>query len=105
MIQKLLIGFALTLVSVSCAAQATPAVYNHPPLSKALGAGMNYWSGDWGAADINRWGPQAWATLTVWHDLSVIAEGHSMLFGGNAHADNYKYVAGGGGLIYTTGYW
>jgi len=105
MISKLLVVIAVTLVSVSCAGQATPAVFNHPPLSTALGAGMNYWSGDWGHADINRWGPQVWGTLTIWHDLSLIAEGHSMIVGGNAHADNYKYFTGGGGLIYTSGYW
>ena len=65
---------------------------------------MNYWSGDWGAGDINRWGPSAWGTVTIWHDLSLIGEGHSMVLGGNRGASNYKYFAGGGGLIYTSDY-
>lgn len=103
MIAKLLVGIAISLVSVSCIAQAVPAA-NHPPLSTSVGAGMNYSSGDWGTADINRWGPSAWATLTIWHDLSIIAEGHSMILGGNPAASNFKYFAGGGGLIYTSGY-
>jgi len=108
MVAKLLVGIAVGLVAASCAAQVVPSVVNHPPLSTSLGGGINYWSGDWGNGDINRWGPQAWATMTVWHDLSVIAEGHSMIWGGNNLASGnpgYKYFTGGGGLIYTSGYW
>lgn len=101
---KLLLSLAVSFVSLSCAAQVVPAVVR-PPLAPTVGAGMNYWSGDWGTGDINRWGPSAWATLSVWHDLGVIAEGHSMILGGNGLASNYKYFAGGGGLIYTSGYW
>jgi opacity protein-like surface antigen len=104
MVAKLLIGITISLASLSCAAQVVPAV-NHPPLAKTAGIGLDYWSGDWGKADINRFGPAAWATLTIWHDLSLIAEGHSMVFGGNSQASNYKYFAGGGGLVYTSGYW
>lgn len=104
MITKLLVGIAISVVSVSCAAQVVPAA-SHPPLSTSLGVGINYWSGDWGAGDINRLGPSAWGTVTIWHDLSVIAEGHSMAAGGNSLASNYKYFAGGGGLIWTTDYW
>jgi hypothetical protein len=67
---------------------------------------MGYFSGDWGRGDINRWGPSAWATVSIWHDLGIIAEGHSMIVGGNEqYASHYKYFAGGGGLIYTSGYW
>jgi opacity protein-like surface antigen len=102
---KFLVAIAVNVVSLSCAAQVAPAVINHPPLATTLGVGMNYWSGDWGRGDINRWGPSAWATVTIWHDLSVIAEGHSMILGGNQRASNYKYFTGGGGLIYTSGYW
>ena len=58
-----------------------------------------------GGGDINRWGPSAWATLTIWHDLGIIAEGHSMIMGGNQIAQNYKYFAGGGGLIFTSRRW
>jgi opacity protein-like surface antigen len=102
---KFLIVIGVSFLSVSCAAQVTAPTYSHPPLATSLGVGMNYWSGDWGSGDINRWGPSAWGTVTVWHDLSVIAEGHSMIVGGNQLASNYKYFTGGGGLIYTSDYW
>lgn len=105
MVAKLLVGLAVSLVSISCAAQVAPAANNHPPLATSLGGGMDYMSGDWGTGDINRWGPTAWATVTIWHDLSFIAEGHSMIIGGNQEASNFKYFTGGGGLIYTSGYW
>ncbi len=103
---KLLVGIAITLLSVSCAAQVAPAAgTTHPRLATSLGAGMNYWSGDWGRADINRWGPSAWGTVTIWHDLSLIAESHSMILGGNDIASQYKYFTGGGGLVYISDYW
>ena len=102
MVAKLLVAIAVSLASLSGAAQVVPAA-NRPPLSTTLGGGMNYWSGDWGRGDINRWGPSAWGTVTIWHDVSVIAEGHSMIAGGRV--SNYKYFAGGGGLIYTSDYW
>jgi len=105
MVSKLLVGLAVSLVSLSCAAQVVSPTTTHPPLATSVGGGMNYWSGDWGAGDINRWGPSAWATVTIWHDLSVVAEGHSMIVGGNQMASNYKYFTGGGGLIYTSDYW
>ncbi|MBV8438067.1 MAG: outer membrane beta-barrel protein [Silvibacterium sp.] len=100
---KLLVGIAVTLVSASCAAQVAPAI--HPPRSAAVGAGMMYSSGDWGSADINRWGPSAWATVTIWHDFSVIAEGRSSFFGGNSNSFNFKYFTGGGGLIWISDYY
>lgn len=102
---KLLVAIAVSFVSLSCAAQVAPAVYIRPSLAPTVGGGMNYSSGDWGRGDINRWGPSAWATVTIWHDLSIIAEGHSMIVGGNRRASDFKYFAGGGGLIYTSDYW
>ena len=105
MAAKLLVGLAVILFSISCVAQVAPAANTHPPLSTSLGGGMDFFSGDWGTGDINRWGPTAWGTVTIWHDLSLIAEGHSMNIGGNDLASHYKYYAGGGGLIYTSGYW
>ncbi len=105
MVAKLLVATSLILFSISSAAQVAPSANNHPPLATTLGGGMDYMSGDWGRGDINRWGPAAWATVTIWHDLSAIAEGHSMILGGNDLASQYKYFAGGGGLIYTSGYW
>jgi opacity protein-like surface antigen len=105
MVAKLLVAISVILVSISCAAQVAPSANNHPPLAMTLGGGMDYMSGDWGTGDINRWGPTAWATVTIWHDLSAIAEGHSMIVGGNDLASQFKYFTGGGGLIYTSGYW
>jgi opacity protein-like surface antigen len=105
MVVKLVVAVAVSLVSLSCASQVVPSVNYRPSLSTSVGAGMNYSSGDWGAGDINRWGPSAWATLTIWHDLSVIAEGHSMIGGGNQLASAYKYFAGEGGLVYTSDYY
>lgn len=105
MLAKFLVGITLSVVSISCAAQVVPAA-SHPPLATSFGAGLNYWSGDWGSDNINRFGPSVWGTVTIWHDLSVIAEGHSMVGGGNqSGANNYKYFAGGGGLVYTSDYW
>ena len=101
---KLLAGIVLSLVSVSCAAQVVPAA-TRPGGATALGGGFNYSSADWGAADINRFGPNVWAQVTIWHDLSLIAEGHSMIWGGNKYAPLFKYYAAGGGLIYTSGYY
>ena len=103
MIKKLLIGIAAGLVSVSCAAQVVPAV-THPPLSTSLGFGMDYMSGDWGKGDINRFGPTGWGTVTIWHDVSLIAEAHSMIVGGNNLASQYKYVSGGGGVVWISDY-
>lgn len=110
MFSKLLIGISVSILSASCAAQVVPAA-NRPPLSGSIGGGMDYLSGDWGRADINRWGPSAWATVTIWHDVSVIVEGHSAFIGGNDFAQGktglppFKYVNGGGGLIWTSGYY
>jgi hypothetical protein len=104
MVAKLFLGIAVSLVSVSCDAQVVASAAR-PTLSTSVGGGMNYWSGDWGAGNINRWGPSAWATVTVWHNFGIIAEGHSMFIGGNANAPNFKYFAGGGGLIYTLKRW
>jgi opacity protein-like surface antigen len=106
MLAKLLVGIALGIVSASCVAQVVPTTTYRTRLSTSLGGGMNYWSGDWNFnGEIHRWGPSAWATLTVWHDLSIIAEGHSMILGGNTAGYKYNYAAGGGGLIYTSDYW
>ena len=66
---------------------------------------MDYFSGDWGRAGINRWGPAAWVTATMWHCLGVNVEGHSMIIGGNQYSSNYKLFVGEGGLMCTMGYW
>lgn len=105
MVAKLLAAFALSVVSLSCAAQVVPAATSRSRLSTSLGGGMDYMSGDWGRGDINRWGPSVWGTVTIWHDLSMIAEGHSMILGGGDRSSGYKYFNGGGGLVYTSDYW
>src|SRR5690349_17267350 len=99
MFRRLLLGFIVCAGAMSCAAQVMPAAGNvHRPLSGSVGFGMDYMSGDWGAGKINRWGPSAWATVTIWHDLSVIVEGHSAILGGNDIAQGktgyppFKYV-------------
>jgi polysaccharide biosynthesis/export protein len=71
----------------------------------SVGGGMDYWSGDWGKADINRGGATAWASTTIWHCLGINAEGHSMILGGNEKASNYKLFVGEAGLICTVGAW
>lgn len=105
MLAKFLVGLAVGLLPLACAAQVVSPTTYRPALSTSAGVGMNYSSGDWGTGDVNRFGPSAWATVTIWHDLSVIAEGHSMIVGGNQEASKFKYFAGGGGLIYTSDYW
>jgi opacity protein-like surface antigen len=104
MVPKPLLAIAISFVSISCSAQVVPAAVQ-PGLSASLGGGMDYMSGDWGGGDINRWGPSAWATVSIWHDFGVIAEGHSMIVGGNQLASYYKYFTGGGGLTYTWRRW
>jgi len=75
---------------------------------------MNYWSADWGAGKVNRWGPSASGTVTIWHDWSVIAEGRALIWGGNSFANGvggtlptsaFKYYSGAGGVLFTSGYW
>ncbi len=105
---KLLVAVAVLLVSIPGLAQVQPAAGGGKvtlPVNFSAGAGMNYFSGDWGKADINRWGPSAWVTATFWHCLGVNAEGHSMILGGNQIASNYKLFVGEGGLMCTMGYW
>ena len=103
MVAKLLAALSVGVFSLTCAAQAVPDLY-HPTLATSAGFGMNYWSGDW-AGNINRWGPSAWTTVTVWHDLNVYVEGHSMVIGGGQEGPSYKYFAGGGGPEYISDYW
>lgn len=106
MLPKLLSGIAALLLSVSCAAQVAPAASStHPNLSSSLNVGMDYWSADWGGGKINRWGPSVSATVTIWHDLSFLAESHSMTAGGNQLASGFKYFTGEGGLAYISDYW
>ena len=106
--QKLLVAVAVLLTSISCSAQVQPAAGGGklaPGITFSAGGGMDYFSGDFGRADINRWGPAAWVTATMWHCLGINVEGHSMIVGGNSNASDYKLFIGEGGLICTMGYW
>src|ERR1700686_4756443 len=99
---KLVVAVAILLVSLPSLAQVQPAAGKGralPPINWSVGAGMDYWSGDWHHGDTNRWGPAAWATANIWHCLGINVEGHSMVFGGNQIASNYKLFVGEGGLM------
>ena len=98
MSSKLLFSVVVICLSVASAAQVQPTAIRPSPFS--VGGGIDYWSGDWGRGDINRLGPSAWTTLTLWHGLGINAEGHSMICGGNDIAQDYKYFVAEGGLFY-----
>jgi hypothetical protein len=104
---KVAVALAVVLCSISSFAQVQPAATQGKKLltNFSAGAGFDYWSGDYRAGDINRWGPATWVTATMWHCLGVNAEGHSMIVGGNRNASNYKLFVGEGGLMCTMGYW
>jgi opacity protein-like surface antigen len=105
---KLLAAVAVLLVSISCLAQVQPAAGGGklaPGINWSAGGGMDYFSGDFQKGDINRWGPAAWVTATMWHCLGINIEGHSMIVGGNSNASNYKFFVGEGGVMCTMGYW
>ena len=101
---RLLVAVVAVFLPVLGMAQVQPAG-NRFPLNLSIGAGMDYWSGDWGAANIHRWGPAAWATVSIWRGLGVNAEGHSMNVGGNNFASSYKYYVAEGGPIYVFHHW
>jgi hypothetical protein len=105
---KMAVAVAVLLASIPGFAQVVPAAGGRKmslPVNFSAGAGMDYWSGDWGHSDINRWGATGWATATIWHCLGINVEGHSMILGGNQIASNYKLFVGEGGLMCTMGYW
>lgn len=104
---KLALAVVFVLVSVPIFAQVQPEATagRKLPVKWSLGGGMDYFSGNWGSGDINRWGPSAWATANIRHCLGVNVEGHSMIIGGNELASHYKLFIGEGGLMCTVGYW
>jgi opacity protein-like surface antigen len=108
MSRRLAAAVFFLFTSISCLAQVAPAGGKGKqliPITWSLGGGMDYFSGDFQHGDINRWGPAAWATATMWHCLGINAEGHSMIVGGNNTAQDYKLFIGEGGLMCTMGYW
>lgn len=105
MSRKLGVVVVVLLASIPSLAQVQPAAGRVSRLKWSVGGGMDYMSGDWRGGDINRFGPAAWATATVWHCLGATVEGHSMIIGGNQNASNYKLFIGEGGLECTMGYW
>jgi len=82
---KLVVAAAILLVSIPSLAQVQPQATAGKkfPLQFSVGGGMDYFSGDWGIAEIKRWGPAAWGTLSLKHCIGITAEGHSMILGGN----------------------
>lgn len=101
---KLLVAVGVLLLPVLSAAQVQSAGYR-VPVNLSAGAGMDYWSGNWGGGNINRWGPTVWVTDSIWHGLGINAEGHSMNTGGDSLASSYKLYIAEGGLIYTYQQW
>jgi opacity protein-like surface antigen len=92
--------FALLLLSVPLLAQVRPpALTSEANLS--FGGGTDYWRGDWGK--IARYGPAAWASTELKHGIGICADSFSMLAGGSDadKAEEYKYVVGEGGAMYT----
>lgn len=104
---KLVVAAAILLVSIPSLAQVEPQATagRKFPVNWSVGGGMDYFSGDWGTGDINRWGPSVWATSRFWHCLGTNVEGHSMIIGGNQLASKYKLFVGEGGAMCTMGYW
>lgn len=108
MIAKFAVAVALLLTSISSLAQVAPAAGKRKvslPVNWSAGGGMDYWSGDFKGGHINRWGPAAWVTATMWHCLGLNVEFHSMIIGGNQLASDYKLFVGEGGVMCTMGYW
>lgn len=101
---KLSVLLALFMLSLPVCAQVMPSA-QRSGTRLSVGGGIDYWRGDYN--HISRFGPAAWATTEFWHGLGLIAEGHSMIAGGNTadRADEYKYFSGDGGLIYTYHRW
>ncbi|MDR3742402.1 MAG: outer membrane beta-barrel protein [Terracidiphilus sp.] len=101
---KLSILLAAFMLSLPACAQVVQSA-QQSGTRLGIGGGIDYWRGDYN--HITRFGPSAWTTAEFWRGLGVIAEGHSMIAGGdNAyHADQYKYFSGQGGLVYTYHRW
>ena len=106
MTAKLVVAAAILLLSIPSLAQVEPQATagRKFPINWSVGGGMDYFSGDWGTGDINRWGPAAWATATMWHCLGTNMEGHSMIIGGNQEASKYKLFVSEGGVMCRMGY-
>ena len=66
-----------------------------------VGAGIDYWSADYSGAW--KFGPTAWASTELGRGFGVLAEGRSLVGGGNL--PGYKYWVGEGGLTYTVHRW
>lgn len=101
---KLSILLAVLMLSLPSCAQVVQSA-QRSGTRLGIGGGIDYWKGDYN--HIARFGPAAWATAEFWHGIGVIAEGHSMIAGGNTADDaaQYKYFEGSGGLVYTYHRW
>lgn len=101
---KMLLFVAALMLSASLSAQVQPSAMRGES-RLGIGGGIDYWKGDYN--HIARFGPSAWVTAEIWHGIGLIAEGHSMMAGGDKSdaADRYKYYSGDGGITYTYRRW
>lgn len=100
LVSKLLVASFIFSLPLHTVAQVAPAAeQDHTRIE--VGAGLDYWYTDYS----NRWkfGPSAWASTRFWHGFGVLAEGHSLIAGGNL--PEYKYFVGEGGPDYTFNRW
>lgn len=99
-----LLFISMLMLPLSLYAQIQPSAYKGGS-RLGVGGGFDYWKGNYN--HIARFGPTAWVTADLWHGIGVLAEGHSMIAGGdNAQAaDEYKYFSGEGGVTYTYRRW
>jgi opacity protein-like surface antigen len=99
---KLILLLAALMLSLPACAQIQPSA-ERGGARLGIGGGLDYWRGDW--SKIARFGPSAWVTAEYWHGLGIIAEGHSMIAGGDSGAQQYKYFSGEGGAVYSYHHW
>lgn len=96
---RLLLVVTVFLCCLPVMAQVKPAATSGGNSKISVGAGIDYWRGDW--SHIKRYGPAAWVVDEFWHGLGVTAEGYSMMAGGPKSGEQYKFFVGQGGAIYT----
>jgi opacity protein-like surface antigen len=98
---KLLMVFFALGFSFNGVAQGVYSAKQNNFFRMNVGVGIDYWDTDYS----QRWkfGPTAWASTELWHGFGVLAEGRSLLAGGNL--PGYKYWVGEGGVNYTVHRW
>ncbi len=98
---RLLLLLALLGLTRSGIAQIVYSAKQDNLLHVNVGAGIDYWNTDYS----QRWkyGPTVWAGTEIWRGVGVLAEGRSLIAGGNL--PGYKYWVGEGGATYTFHHW